>query len=61
MSNWDTSNVKMTFGSGGMAGLFYGVSNFNQDISDWCVKDIESEPSNFDDGSPINGTNKVPQ
>ena len=27
--------------------MFFGANSFNQDISNWCVANIGSEPSNF--------------
>jgi len=38
---WDTSNIT-NFNT-----MFFEASSFNQDISNWCVANIGSEPSNF--------------
>ena len=35
--------------------------SFNQNISEWCVNHISSEPTNFDTGSPIDNTDNVPR
>ncbi len=42
ISNWNTSNVT------NMDGMFSGASSFNQDLSGWCVTQIPSESSYFD-------------
>jgi len=28
-----------------MAGMFYGATQFNQDLSSWCVSNLLEEPS----------------
>jgi hypothetical protein len=33
-------------------------SNFNQNISDWCVEKIGSEPDKFSTGAPLTNANK---
>ena len=38
---WDTSNIT------NFDAMFFGANSFNQDISNWCVANIGSEPSNF--------------
>jgi uncharacterized protein (TIGR02145 family) len=38
--------------------MFYGASAFNQDISNWCVTNIVSEPTDFSDNSPLTESNK---
>lgn len=43
---WDVSKVV------DMSGMFQS-SNFNQDISNWCVKNIPTEPSFFSTNSPL--------
>lgn len=48
LNNWDVSNVFE------MDSMFLNATNFNQDISDWCVEQIPLEPSNFSLGSPLN-------
>jgi Leucine-rich repeat (LRR) protein len=37
--------------------MFDNASSFNQDISNWCVTDITSEPSNFSTDSPLAESN----
>jgi len=37
--------------------LFYN-SNFNQNISQWCVSNIPSEPDDFSTNSPLTEENK---
>lgn len=51
IGNWEVANVK------NMNGMFYD-SNFNQPINKWCVRQIESEPENFSDLSPLTAENK---
>jgi len=31
--------------------MFFVAESFNQDLSDWCVSLLPSEPSDFDDGA----------
>ncbi|MBT3547071.1 MAG: T9SS type A sorting domain-containing protein, partial [Flavobacterium sp.] len=38
--------------------MFYSASAFNQDISNWCVTNIASEPSDFSTDSPLSESNK---
>jgi len=38
--------------------MFLGASEFNQDISNWCVSNISSEPTNFSLNSPLTEENK---
>ena len=38
---WDTSNIT------NFDVMFFGANSFNQDISNWCVANIGSEPSSF--------------
>jgi len=33
-------------------------SDFNQDISTWCVSNIPSEPTNFSTEAPLTDVNK---
>jgi surface protein len=40
-----------TFEVTNMEGMFSGASSFNQDLSEWCVGSIESEPSSFSNGT----------
>jgi hypothetical protein len=42
---WDVSNVPSMFG------MFNNAISFNQDLSNWCVSDIPSEPSAFTQGA----------
>jgi hypothetical protein len=41
-----------------MFSMFNGALAFNQDISDWCVTNIVSEPINFSYASPLSESNK---
>ena len=45
IGHWDVSNVTT------MYGMFWGAASFNQDLSDWCVNDISTEPANFSAGA----------
>ena len=38
LSNWDVSDCTR------MSGMFYGASNFDSDLSGWCVQHFDSEP-----------------
>ena len=42
---WDVSNVPSMFG------MFNNAISFNQDLSNWCVSNIPSEPSAFTQGA----------
>jgi len=46
LSNWDVSSVT------NMSNMFYNT-DFNQDISGWCVTNITSEPFWFSAGAPL--------
>jgi len=41
-----------------MDNMFYNAPSFNQDISEWCVTNISSEPTQFSFGSPLSESNK---
>jgi len=42
-----------------MGFLFYGCASFNQDLSGWCVVNIQSEPNGFaTTGSALTNANK---
>ncbi|MDA8897827.1 BspA family leucine-rich repeat surface protein, partial [Flavobacteriaceae bacterium] len=47
----DTSNVTI------FDGMFYGATSFNQDISNWCVQLVGSEPDAWADFNPTFGGN----
>jgi hypothetical protein len=34
-----------------MRWMFYNAEAFNQDLSDWCVSNITTEPTDFDKGA----------
>jgi len=38
--------------------MFSGATSFNQDISSWCVINIDSEPIDFSTDSPLIESNK---
>ena len=38
--------------------MLYIQSAFNQDLTDWCVTNITSEPIPFSDFSPLSNANK---
>jgi surface protein len=44
ISGWNVSNVSAV---GGMQGMFGFATSFNQDLSNWCVTNITSEPAYF--------------
>ena len=48
---WDTSNITL-FGS-----MFHTATSFNQDISNWCVQLVVSEPSGWAISNPTFGGN----
>ena len=33
--------------------MFYYATSFNQNLNDWCVTNINSEPNNFSSGAPL--------
>jgi hypothetical protein len=41
-----------------MGYMFYYATEFNQDISNWCVTNIASEPDDFSTDSPLSESNK---
>jgi len=45
LDKWDVSGVTNMFG------MFSAATSFNQDLSGWCVEQISSQPSKFDDGA----------
>ncbi len=45
VSGWDTSSVT------NMTGMFNNAPSFNQDLSRWCVTNIDSKHPNFDTGT----------
>ncbi|HIC54747.1 MAG TPA: BspA family leucine-rich repeat surface protein, partial [Gemmatimonadetes bacterium] len=45
IGSWDVSSVVT------MSYMFRFVDVFNQDLSRWCVSNITSAPSYFDDGA----------
>jgi len=47
LNNWDVSNVT------NMDRMFDNAGAFEQDISNWCVELIPSEPTNFSNNSPL--------
>lgn len=52
LNEWDVSNVE------NMDLMFYRSTSFNQDISNWCVTQITSEPQSFSQDSPLTEENK---
>lgn len=48
IENWNMSMIPNTLG---MTSMFQLASNFNQDLSKWCVTNISTKPSNFDTGA----------
>ena len=38
--------------------MFNGATNFNQDLSGWCVSNITTEPSGFATNSGLTEENK---
>ncbi|MCS4436610.1 BspA family leucine-rich repeat surface protein [Aquiflexum gelatinilyticum] len=51
IGNWDVSNVS------NLARMFFG-SNFNQDLTKWCVQKIATEPDNFSITGSLSESNK---
>lgn len=49
LANADTSNVT------DMGGMFRVANSFNQDISEWCVKDTTKKPEDFDTDAGFEG------
>jgi hypothetical protein len=41
-----------------MGDMFFYAYSFNQDISSWCVTNIDSEPGRFSIESPLSESNK---
>ena len=43
-----------------MNGMFGGATNFNQDLTNWCVSNFQSEPDEdgFSSGSALTEANK---
>jgi plastocyanin len=41
-----------------MEEMFNSASTFNQDLSNWCVTNLTSEPSKFSSSSPLTEANK---
>ena len=53
ISNWDVSNLEArSFDS-----MFAYCTNFNQDLSGWCVSQVTSPPLNFSIGSALTPAN----
>ncbi len=52
IGNWDVRSVE------NMNGMFDGALGFNQNISNWCVPNIKTEPENFSTNSPLTAQNK---
>ena len=53
-NKWNTANVT----SNNMNYMFDLATDFNQDLSGWCVSNISSEPTNFSNSSSLTGSNK---
>ena len=41
-----------------MEGMFIGSEAFNQNLTEWCVSNITSEPGNFTKNSVLTEDNK---
>ena len=52
IGSWDVRSVE------NMNGMFDGAGGFNQNISNWCVPNIKTEPENFSTNSPLTSQNK---
>ena len=53
MSTWDDGGLYYT----GMDLMFYSTPTFNQDLTKWCVSNIDSEPQNFSGNSGLTPAN----
>jgi hypothetical protein len=40
-----------------MIGMFNNANSFNQDLTDWCVQNIPTEPEQFSFGSSLSPSN----
>ncbi|WP_141691559.1 BspA family leucine-rich repeat surface protein, partial [Rhodohalobacter halophilus] len=47
IGNWDVSSAE------DMTRMFWGASSFNQNLRNWCVEKIASEPDRFSSGSDL--------
>lgn len=52
VAHWDVSNIT------NMERMFDRAPNFNEDLTNWCVSNIASEPPNFSRSSPLSAANK---
>jgi len=46
------------FTNGGMVQMFYGATDFNQNLTSWCVTTTTSEPNLFSTDSALTSANK---
>jgi len=46
------------FANGGMVQMFYGATDFNQNLTSWCVTTTTSEPNLFSTDSALTSANK---
>jgi surface protein len=52
IGDWDVSSVD------NMVRMFFDATNFNQNLTGWCVQNIPDEPEEFASGSPLSEENK---
>ena len=52
IGDWDVSNVT------NMGGMFDGATDYDQDMTKWCVSQFSSEPSGFSLNNSMSNSNK---
>ncbi len=58
LNQWDVSGVRtLSPNAPGMDDMFKGTTNFNRDLSGWCVTNIPNEPFSFAQNSGLDPAN----